>query len=233
MKKLLALTLALIMVLALTACGNNDTPGNDDPLNRDPGTSQTDNQGGTQGGSNNTSDVDIDSILAGNGSTDIIWANQDEATKQALIDAAREEGYTVTFGNDGTTTMIDAEGNKNVQKADGTWTYIGKDGSSVNMGGNWPDNDLAKLVPAANFNISASTYYDGNCAITFSGATLDAIKAYVEQVKSAGFDNDIQLNDSDNYYSYVAYDDDGNYLQIFFTSGMGGLTMRAADPYDE
>ena len=233
MKKLFVLMLSLLLVFSLAACGNNETPNNDDPLNRDPGTSQTDNQGGTQGGTNDPADVDIDSILAGNGSSDVIWANQDEATKQTLIDAAKEEGFTVTFGNDGTTTMIDAEGNKNIQNADGTWSYVGKDGSSVNLGGNWPDNDLAKLVPAANFNISASTYYDGNCAITFSGATLDAIKDYVEQVKSAGFDNDITLTDNAGYYSYQAYDDAGNFAQVFFTSGMGGLNMKAADPHDE
>lgn len=232
MKKILVLMLSLLLVFSLVACDSGDNPNpsgtnNNDPLNRDPGTTQ----GGNQGSS--PADVDIGAILAGDGSTDIIWANQDEATKQTLIDAAREEGFTVTFGNDGTTTMIDAEGNKNIQNADGTWSYVGKDGSSVNIGGNWPDNDLAKLVPAANFNISASTYYDGNCAITFSGATLDAIKAYVEQVKSAGFDNDITLTDNAGYYSYQAYDDAGNFAQVFFTSGMGGLNMKAADPYDE
>ena len=95
MRKLLALLLSLLFLFSLVACGNNDTPGNDDPLNRDPGTSQTDNQGGTQSGTNNDTDVDIGSILEGNGSTDIIWANQDEATKQTLIDAAKEEGFTV------------------------------------------------------------------------------------------------------------------------------------------
>lgn len=233
MKKLLILLLSLLLVFGLVACGNNETTGNDNPLNRDPGTSQTDNQGGTQSGTNNDTDVDIGSILEGNGSTDIIWANQDEATKQTLIDAAKAEGFAVTFGNDGTTTMIDAEGNKNIQKADGTWTYIGKDGSSVDMSGSWPDNDLAKLVPAADIEIGTSVYYDGNFALTFTGATLDKIKAYVEQVKGAGFDNDVTLTDNSGYYSYQAYDDAGNSVQIFFTSGTGGLNMTAADPNDE
>ena len=49
MKKLIALLLALMMVFALAACNNNDDPNGDDPLNRDPGTSQ----GGTQGGEDN------------------------------------------------------------------------------------------------------------------------------------------------------------------------------------
>ncbi len=229
MKKLLILMLALLLVFSLAACDSGDNPdpsgtNNNDPLNRDPGTTQSGNQG------NNPTDVDIGSILAGNGETDIIWANQDEATKQTLIDAAKEEGFTVTFGTDGSTTLTDEEGNKHIQKADGTWSYTGKDGASVNIGGNWPNNELTKLIPAATFNISSSTYYDGNCAISFSGATLDGIKSYVEQVKSAGFDNDVKLSDSNNYYSYEAYDDNGNYLQLFFTAGVSGLTMKAADP---
>ena len=49
MKKIIALLLALMMVFALAACNNNDDPNGDDPLNRDPGTSQ----GGTQGGEDN------------------------------------------------------------------------------------------------------------------------------------------------------------------------------------
>ena len=233
MRKLLMILLSLLLLFSLVACGNNDTPGNYDPLNRDPGTSQTGSQGGTQSGTNDPADIDFNSILAGNGSTDVVWGKQDEATKQMLIDEAEKDGLTVTFGNDGSMTLTDEEGNKHVQKADGTWTYTGKDGDSVNIGGNWPDNDLAKLVPAANFTISASTYYDGNCAISFSGVTLDQIKAYVEQVKSAGFDNDVTLTDNAGYYSYQAYDDAGNSAQVFFTAGIGGLNMRAADPYDE
>ena len=53
MKKILALLLALMMVFALTACGNNDD--NPSSSENNPGTSQSDNQGGTenQGGEEN------------------------------------------------------------------------------------------------------------------------------------------------------------------------------------
>ena len=52
MKKLFALLLALMMVFALAACGDNNTT---DPDKDNPGTSQSDNQGGTenQGGEEN------------------------------------------------------------------------------------------------------------------------------------------------------------------------------------
>ena len=45
MKKILAILLAAIMVFALAACGDNNTT---DPDKDNPGTSQSDNQGGTE-----------------------------------------------------------------------------------------------------------------------------------------------------------------------------------------
>ncbi|MBQ2819614.1 MAG: hypothetical protein IJF14_04445, partial [Clostridia bacterium] len=52
MKKILAILLALMMVFALAACGDNNTT---DPDKDNPGTSQSGNQGGTenQGGEEN------------------------------------------------------------------------------------------------------------------------------------------------------------------------------------
>ena len=52
MKKLFALLLAMMMIFSLAACGDNNTT---DPDKDNPGTSQTDNQGGSenQGGEEN------------------------------------------------------------------------------------------------------------------------------------------------------------------------------------
>lgn len=46
MKKLFALLIALMMVFALAACGNNETPSGSEGDN--PGTSQSDNKGGSE-----------------------------------------------------------------------------------------------------------------------------------------------------------------------------------------
>ena len=64
MKKLLAILLALMMVFALTACGNNETPsGSEDDK---PGTSQggESNNGGesTNNGDNNTETYDLTTV---------------------------------------------------------------------------------------------------------------------------------------------------------------------------
>ena len=57
MKRILALLLAAMMVFALAACGNNETPSGSE--GGTPGTSQSDNQGGTenQGGEENWMDA--------------------------------------------------------------------------------------------------------------------------------------------------------------------------------
>ena len=56
MKKILAILLAAMMLLSLAACGDNNTT---DPDKDNPGTSQSDNQGGTenQGGEENWMDA--------------------------------------------------------------------------------------------------------------------------------------------------------------------------------
>ena len=56
MKKLLAILLAAMMLLSLAACGDNNTT---DPDKDNPGTSQSDNQGGenSDGGEENWMDA--------------------------------------------------------------------------------------------------------------------------------------------------------------------------------
>ena len=239
MKKIFALLLVGMMIFSLAACGDNNTtdPDKDNPgvsqsgENNDGGENNNGTQGGTQGGA---ASGDVGSMISGIGSSTALYSDMDAASKQAFIAEGARQGLDISFGADGSTTIVNTtDGTTLIQKPDGNWVFSDGQGGEGQIGGNWPDNDLAKLVPAANFTISASTYYDGNCAISFSGVTLDQIKAYVEQVKSAGFDNDVTLTDNAGYYSYQAYDDAGNSAQVFFTAGIGGLNMRAADPYDE
>ena len=71
--KLFTLLLALTLVFTLAACGNgnNDDPsgsqqGTNAPLNREDDTSSTENQGGENNPSN-AGNIDIGSIMSGNG----------------------------------------------------------------------------------------------------------------------------------------------------------------------
>ncbi len=61
MKKFLTLLLAAMMIFSLAACGNNETPSGNESDN--PGSSQTDNQGGE---SNNGGELSLDNITDAN-----------------------------------------------------------------------------------------------------------------------------------------------------------------------
>ena len=88
MKKFLVLMLSLLLVFSLVACDSGDNPNpsgtnnNDDPLNRDPGISQSGNQGGTQGGATSG---DVGSMISGIGSSTALYSDMDAASKQAFI----------------------------------------------------------------------------------------------------------------------------------------------------
>ena len=240
MKKLLALTLALIMVLALTACGNNDTPGNDDPLNRDPGTSQTDNQDGSQGGENNPStqggtpsvdvgDIDFGSMMGGNGATDVVYSELDEATKQQIIDEAKKDGVDVSFGADGSMTVVDTDGTTVVQKPDGTWVVRDEDGGEGQIGGDWPDNEFTKLVPKPDFELYAASGDDTFFTVAFTNATIEGIRAYAEKLKAAGFNINEEVEDQEVMgmviYSFTAENADGYTIEITSANGTSALTI--------
>ena len=240
MKKLLALTLALIMVLALTACGNNDTPGNDDPLNRDPGTSQTDNQDGSQGGENNPStqggtpsvdvgDIDFGSMMGGNGATDVVYSELDEATKQQIIDEAKKDGVDVSFGADGSMTVVDTDGTTVVQKPDGNWVVKDADGGEGQIGGDWPDNEFTKLVPKPSFELYAAAVDGDTFSVLFTNATIEQLKAYAEQVKAAGFNLNEELTDQNVMgmviYTFSAENADGYSVEIFSASDSSGMRI--------
>ena len=79
MKKILALTLALMMVLALAACGDKDPAPSGD--SNKPGTSQ---QGNNKGGSGKTP------------STDYFWEKYDFTEEWMLPDDGVYTGYTYT-----------------------------------------------------------------------------------------------------------------------------------------
>ena len=161
MKRLLTILLSGLLILSLAACGGGggEQSGND-PLTRDDGgTQQT--QGGTENSGNTAPDIDFGAIMAGNGATDTVWGQQDAATRQAILDAAKEDGLDASFGADGSLTIKDPEsGETYVQKPDGTWTFQSEDGGEAQLGGNWPDNEFTKLLPKPGFALMAANTDD-------------------------------------------------------------------------
>ena len=233
--KLLALLLALILVFTLAACGNgnNDDPsgsqqGTNAPLNREDDTSSTDNQGGENNPSN-AGNIDIGSIMSGNGSTDTIYGQLDEASKQQIISDLAKEGYEASFGADGSMTIVDPDGTTMVQKPDGTWVVKDEDGSEGQIGGDWPDNEFTKLIPKSDFELFAANTETDSFSVAFMSATIEQIKDYAAKVKAAGFNINEEVEDQEVMgmviYSFTAENADGYTVEITSANGTSSLSI--------
>ena len=233
MKKLIALLLALVMVFALAACDSGDAPNNDDPLNRDPGTSQNggENNNGTQGGTQGgATSGDVGSMISGIGSSTALYSDMDAASKQAFIAEGARQGLDISFGADGSTTIVDTtDGTTLIQKPDGNWVFSDGQGGEGQIGGNWPDNEYTKLVPKPSFELYAAVIEGETFSVMFTNATIEQIKAYAEQVKAAGFNLNEELTDENVMgmviYSFAAENADGYSIEVFSASGTTGLRI--------
>ena len=233
MKKLLILMLALLLAFSLVACDSGDNPNNDDPLNRDPGTSQNggENNNGTQGGTQGSATSgDVGSMISGIGSSTALYSDMDAASKQAFIAEGARQGLDISFGADGSTTIVDTtDGTTLIQKPDGNWVFSDGQGGEGQIGGNWPDNEYTKLVPKPSFELYAAVIEGETFSVMFTNATIEQIKAYAEQVKAAGFNLNEELTDENVMgmviYSFAAENADGYSVEVFSASGTTGLRI--------
>ncbi|MBP5662323.1 MAG: hypothetical protein J6X30_04110 [Clostridia bacterium] len=223
--RILMLTFLLLAMFALSSCGTA-SPANsldDVPLTRDEST------GDTASVTSDTAVPDFSSIMAGNSETETVWGLQDPAARQRIIDAAKADGFDVSFGADGSMTVKDKDGTIFVQKSDGTWTMQGEDGQSAQLGGDWPDNEFTRLVPKPDFKLAGASTSDDGFSAAFQSVNADQIKAYAEKVKANGFTVDAEEEDQNVYgvvvYTYSAYNADGYHVEVTFASGTGGITI--------
>ena len=230
MKKILLLLLSVVLVFSLVACGNEETP--DPSGSENPGVSQSGENNEDQGGENSTvnpEDIDFAAIMAGNGATDVVWGKQDEATKQAIIAVAKKDGVDVSFGADGSMTVVDTDGTTIVQKPDGTWTIKDAEGNEGQVGGDWPDNEFTNLVPKPDFELFAANTETGSFSVAFMSATIEQIRDYAAKVKAVGFDINEEVEDQEVMemviYSFTAENADGYTVEITFANGTSSITI--------
>ena len=223
---ILALIVSITLLISLVSCSNKPSGNVDDdaPLVRD------DSTGSTSAPENNAGNVpDFSAIMAGKGATDTVWGKQDAATRQSIVDSAKEGGYDVSFGADGSMTITDTDGTVIVQQPDGTWVMKDADGSSAQVGGEWPENEFTKLVPKPNFDVMGASSDDGSFTVAFSGVEIEQVKAYADKVKAKGFTIDATEENQNVYgvsiYTYTAYNSDGYCVEITFANGTSGITI--------
>ena len=184
------------------------------------------------GGRNNSSNVcniDIGAIMSGNGSTDTIYGQLDEASKQQIISDLAKDGYEASFGADGSMTIVDPDGTTMVQKPDGTWVVKDEDGGEGQLGGDWPDNEFTKLIPKPDFELFAANTETDSFSVAFTSATVEQIRDYVTKVKAAGFNIDEEVEDQEMMgmviYSFTAENADGYTIEITSANGTSSITI--------
>ena len=230
MKKILLLLLSVVLVFSLVACGNEENP--DPSGSENPGVSQSGENNEDQGGENSTvnpEDIDFAAIMAGNGATEVIWGKQDEATKQAIIADAKKDGVDVSFGADGSMTVVDTDGTTMIQNPDGTWKIKDADGNEGQVGGDWPDNEFTKLVPKPEFEFLAANTDANSFSVVFTSATIEQIKDYATKLKAAGFNINEEVEDQEMMgmviYSFTAENADGYTVSLTFVNDNSGLEI--------
>lgn len=227
MKKTLALLLAVITAASLVACGG----GNEAPFFNGDVFSQLGEQSshGGNGDLSSITSIDFESILSGNGATDVVWGKQSEATKQQLIDDAKKEGVDVSFSADGSMTVVDTDGTVLVQKPDGTWAVKDAEGGEGKLGGNWPDNEFTKLVPKPDFQIVAANTDAESFSVVFGNVSADQIKAYATAVEASGFNINEAVHNQEMMgmvvYSYAAENAAGYKVEINSAAGVNTMTI--------
>ena len=230
MKKILLLLLSVVLVFSIVACGNEENP--DPSGSENPVVSQSGENNEDQGGENSTvnpEDIDFAAIMAGNGATEVIWGKQDEATKQAIIADAKKDGVDVSFGADGSMTVVDTDGTTMIQNPDGTWKIKDADGNEGQVGGDWPDNEFTKLVPKPEFEFLAANTDANSFSVVFTSATIEQIKDYATKLKAAGFNINEEVEDQEMMgmviYSFTAENADGYTVSLTFASDNSGLEI--------
>ncbi len=234
MKKLFTILLALVFVLSFSSCSSGDPIHSDHPTANQAQNGTNNSDGNTDKPKENTgtaSNFDFGSMMAGNAATDTVWGKQDEATKQQIIADGKADGYHISFGRDGSMTIVDTNGGDTIiQNPDGTWTIKSDDGTIGQYGGNWPENEFTKLLPKPDMELLAATTNEQEFTVGFLNASLDQVKAYVEKVKAKGFTEDAQINDQKFgdmvIYSYIAKNADGYTVTVNFAMGTSAVLLE-------
>lgn len=241
--------------------GEKKSSGSDAPLTREDSSEQESLLGGLLGGKDapdagsllggllgddSSDDGDgLGGLFGGDSSDELgglfgdadlpLYGDLDEATKQAIMEEAKANGYEVNFGSDGSMQIIDEEGTY-VQGADGSWQYSSQDGSeAVSIGGEWPNNKYTKLVPKPSFAVYMVAENADNCEIYFNGASKEEIKAYAKQLSSAGFTENAETEEQEGagyaVFSYEASSADGGFVELAWTEALSYLCIYEESPF--
>jgi hypothetical protein len=237
-RSLTALALALVLAASLASCGFNlgqygqHIKYDDLPLRRDDGTDVVVSvSGGKSLNMPDPSGIDFSSIMNGLGGAGTVWGEQTEEIKQQLIKAARENGFEISFDENGCAVLTGVDGTQMKQNADGSWLPVEGSGNVdiPQLGGDWPDNEFTRLVPNPGFKILMANGEEEGFTAAFTEVTVAQVRAYAEKLRAAGFTEDEELQDEEVMgmviYSFFASNGKGYSVSLSYASEMASLVV--------
>ncbi len=203
-----------------TETGANVPGGNDETGANVPGGNDETAGQGEEGG-----EVDLEKLFSGIGErSSTLYSELDPATKSALIAEAKKNGVDLSFGADGSMTIVSDEYTY-VQHPDGTWTIKDEDGNESIYGNVWPDNEWTRLLPKPTMAVTATWADEDGFSAAFTDVTVDMVKNYAKQLEAAGFNVDPEVIDMSGMYMFSARNKDGYSVDLSFAEGSSGLSI--------
>ena len=97
---------------------------------------------------------------------------------------------------------------------------------------NWVDNEYTQQLPKPDFNIFSAVEAENAYNITFSGVTIEKLRIYAEKLKTAGFTNNLTVQDESimgfSVYNFSAGNTAGYIVNLVFSSGIANLSISKA-----
>lgn len=117
-----------------------------------------------------------------------------------------------------------------IELNDDGFAIEGTDGAKVNFGGgDWPDSDLAKLIPKYDSGeITSVMDSEDFIQIVINESDTAYFNNYLAKIKE-NFKNDTFESESEDSMSYTATDDSGNTVVVFFQNNECVISLQAGE----
>ncbi|MBP5271286.1 MAG: hypothetical protein ILO42_10050 [Clostridia bacterium] len=249
MKRVLILVLSLSLLLSLAACGGSGKSDetlarrDDDTTVPDGPVSQQGDDSGAQG-IRDTVPITFEVIMqyATTGDKSIFTPHVLTAAEQQQLRASVEaNGGQVTFDPDGTIRITGSGTTRLTVLPDGSVEGVDDDGKPFGFAvdGNWPDTELGRSVPKADFKIGMTSDEGDILTVSFTGVTIEAAAEYGKKLAESGFTADAAETDlrDRGIYSYSGSNSDGIRAEFVFMDSAGtytcGLVVEKPGSADE
>jgi hypothetical protein len=123
-------------------------------------------------------------------------------------------------------------GSSRKRKAESSTAKQKQETKAITSSDTWPGNEFTELIPQPSFSvkIEGGGIDSHDFALVFQGASIADIKAYVEEIKKAGFSLDVATDEFQvmglQFYDFEAENKDGYEIEVFSTNGFAGLSME-------